>query len=100
MSVGRFGQFSLFFAILGQVGNTISLWGKGPSQEGLAILVAYDQGSIALDFRICSSGLAGVMQHTVRATSPNVAFLAVFRTFYSDFNTVCLLCLSCCLLLV
>ena len=22
------------------------------------------------------------------------------RTFYSDFNTVCLLCLSCCLLLV
>ena len=23
-----------------------------------------------------------------------------YRTFYSDFSTVCLLCLSCCLLLV
>ena len=25
---------------------------------------------------------------------------ASVRSFYSDFNTVCLLCLSCCLLLV
>ena len=66
------------FAILGQAGNTISPWGKKPSREGVALLVAYDQGSIAQSSCICSSGLAGVMQPTVRATLPNFAFLAVF----------------------
>ena len=35
------------FAILGQVGNTIFPWGKGASREEVAMLVAYDQGSIA-----------------------------------------------------
>ena len=75
---GPFRPIFAVFAILGQVGNTISPWGKGPSQEGVAILVAYGQGSIALEFRICSSGLAGVMQLTVRATLPKFAFLAVF----------------------
>ena len=29
-----------------------------------------------------------------------LSLLVKIRTFYSDFNTVCLLCLSCCLLLV
>ena len=38
------------FAILGVVGITISSWGKGRSQEGRAILVADDQGSIALAY--------------------------------------------------
>ena len=41
------------FAILGHVGNTISPRGKGPSEEGAAILVVYDQGSIAVGLRIC-----------------------------------------------
>ena len=41
-----------------EVGNTISPWDKGPSQEGVAILVSYDLGSIALDFCTCFSGLA------------------------------------------
>ena len=67
-----------FFAILGQAGNTISPWSNGPSQERVAILVPYDQGSIALEFSIFSSGLAEVMQLTVRATLPNFAFFAVF----------------------
>ena len=75
---GLFRPIFVVYAVLGQVGKTISPWGKGPSQEGVAILVAYDHGSIALEFRICSPGLAGVMQLTVRATLPNFAFLAVF----------------------
>ena len=75
---GRFGPFFVVFPLLGQVGNTISLWDKGPSEDGVAIFVAYNPGSIALELGICSSGLAGVMQLTVRGTLPNFAFLAVF----------------------
>ena len=73
MSVGRFADF----AVLGQVMKTISPWGKGTSQGEGAILVAYDEGSIALEFYICSGGLPGIMQLTVRATLPNFALLAV-----------------------
>ena len=29
-----------------------------------------------------------------------LTMLTILRKFYSDFNTICLLCLSCCLLLV
>ena len=42
------------------------------------ILVAYDQGSMALGFDISSSGRAGVMQLTLLATLPNFAYHAVF----------------------
>ena len=59
------------------VGKTISALGKGPSQVGRVVLVAYDDGSMALNFWIPSSGLAGVMQLTLRATLHNFAFLAV-----------------------
>ena len=75
---GPFWPIFAVFAILRQVGTTISPWSKGPSQEGVAILVASDQGSIALEVCICSSGLARVMRLTVCATLPNFAFLAVF----------------------
>ena len=75
---GRFRPIFAVFAILGIVGNTTSPWGKGSSQEGVAILVAHDRGSTALEFRICCSGLAGVVQLTVRAMLPNFALLAVF----------------------
>ena len=75
---GPFRPNFTVFAISGQVENTTSPWGKGPSQEGVAILVAYHQGSIALELCICSSGLAGVMQPRVPATLQNIAFLAVF----------------------
>ena len=81
MAVEICGPFWLnfaVFAILGHVGNTISPWGKGPSQRGGLILVAYDQGSIALRCQICSSDLAGAKHLTVRAAVPKVTFLAVF----------------------
>ena len=74
---GPFRPIFTVFAILGQVENTMSPWGKGPSQEEKAILVGYHQASSSLDFRICSSGLSGVMQLTVRATMPNFALLAL-----------------------
>ena len=63
---GPFLPIVAVFAILGQVGNAISPWGKEISRKEVGILVAYDRGSIALKFRICSSGLAGVMQITAR----------------------------------
>ena len=66
------------FAILGQVRNTISPWGKGPSQEERTILVAYEQGLFALGFRICPFRLAGAMQLMMPATLPNFAFTSVF----------------------
>ena len=72
---GPFRPIFAVFAILGQVGNTISPTGKGPSQEGAAIPVRNNQGSIALEVCICSCGLAGVMQLTMPATLPKFALL-------------------------
>ena len=48
------------FAIVCHIGTTISPWGTGSSQEQRAIIVAYDQGLNAIEFRICSSGSSGV----------------------------------------
>ena len=39
---GPFRPTLAVFAILGQVGNTISPCGKGPSQKSAVFLVAYD----------------------------------------------------------
>ena len=39
---GPFRPIFAVFAILGHVRNTIFLWGKEPSQRGVAILVVYD----------------------------------------------------------
>ena len=43
-------------AIVCHVGITISPWGTRSSQMRWAHIVAYEQGLIALEFRICSSG--------------------------------------------
>ena len=67
------------FAILAQVRNTISRWGKEPTQLGRATLVAYEEGSIALGFGICSYLYnSKIIPFTMRATLPNFVFLAVF----------------------
>ena len=39
---GPFRPVFADFAILGQVGNTLSPWRKGPRQKRMLILVAYD----------------------------------------------------------
>ena len=66
------------FAIMGHIGITISPWGEGPSEEGRAIIMAYDQGVNALEFRICSSGVSIVIQLLVRSMIPPSAQHAAF----------------------
>ena len=78
---GPFWPNFAVFAIVCHIGITISPWGKQPSQEGKAIIVAYDQGLNAIEFRICSSGSSGVLQLLVRSMippfAPHVAFCPV-----------------------
>ena len=78
MSVGHFGHISLFFAILCHIGITISPWDTKSSREEGAIIVAYDQGLNAIEFRICSSGSSGVIQLLVRSMIPPFAPHAAF----------------------
>ena len=68
-----FGPIFPVFATLGQHGNTISPWGKGPGRERRRILIADDQQSKALSSSFCSSRIPGYMQLTVRT------FVAVSR---------------------
>ena len=75
---GPFGPSFAVFAIVCHVGITISPWGTGCSQEGSAIIVASDQGLNAIEFRICSSGSSGVIQHFVRSMIPPFAPHAAF----------------------
>ena len=58
---GPFWPNFAVFAIVCHIGITISPWGMGSSQEGMANIVAYDQGLNAIEFRICSSGSSGVI---------------------------------------
>ena len=70
-----FGQHLAIFAFLGQVGKTIFPWDREPGQKNGALLVADEEGSIALGFRFCSSGPVRVTQFTPRATLPILHFL-------------------------
>ena len=67
---GPFWPNFAVFAIVLHIGDTISPWGTGSSQEREANIVAYDQGLNAIEFRICSSGSSGVIQLLVRSTIP------------------------------
>ena len=67
---GPFWPNFAVFAIVCNVGITISPWRTGSSQMERAHIVAYDQGLNALEFRICSSGSSGVIQLLVRSTIP------------------------------
>ena len=78
------------FAVVYHIGTTISPWGTGSSQEGRAIIVAYDQGLNAIEFRICSSGSSGVIQLLVRSMIPPFAPHASFcptRVFLPSMNS-------------
>ena len=70
---GPFWPNFAVFAIGYHIGTTISPWGKGPSLEEDAKIVVYDQGLNALEFRVCSSGLSGVIQLLVRSMIPPFA---------------------------
>ena len=75
---GPFLPYFAVFAIVCRIGITISPWGTGSSQEGRAIIVAYDQGLDAIEFRICASGSSGVIQLLVRSMIPPFAPHAAF----------------------
>ena len=78
---GPFWPNFAVFAIVCHIGITISPWGTRSSQRESAHIVAYDQGSNALEFRFCSSSSSGVIQLLVRSTiptfAPHVAFCPV-----------------------
>ena len=67
---GPFWPNFAVFAIVCHIGITISPWGTGSSQERSVIIVAYDRGGNAIEFRICSSGSSGVIQLLVRSMTP------------------------------
>ena len=75
---GPFWPYFAVFAIVCHIGITISPWGTESSQEGTAIIVAYDQGLNAIEFRICSSGSSGVIQLLVQSVIPLFAPHAAF----------------------
>ena len=70
---GPFWPNFAFFAIVCHIRTTISPWGTGSSQVEEAIIVAYDQGLNAIEFRICSSGPSGVIQLLMRSMISPVA---------------------------
>ena len=78
---GPFWPNFAVFAIVCHIGITISPWGTNSSQEGVAHIVAYDEGMNAIEFRICSSASSEVIQLLVRSTiptfAPHVAFCPV-----------------------
>ena len=75
---GPFWPYFAVFAIVCHIEITISPWGTRSSQEERAIIVAYDQGLNAIEFRICSSGSSGVIQLLVRSMIPPFAPHAAF----------------------
>ena len=75
---GPFGPNFPVFAIGCHIGTTISPWGKGPSQEKKAIIVAYDKGLNTIESRICSSGSSGVIHLLGRSMIPPFAPHAAF----------------------
>ena len=87
---GPFWPNFAVFAIVCHIGITISSWGTGSSQEGEAIIVAYDEGLNAIEFRICSSGSSGVIQLLVRSMispfAPHAAFCPI-RVFIPSMNS-------------
>ena len=78
------------FAIVYDIGTTISPWGTRSSQREVANIVAHDQGLDTIGFRICSSGSSGVIQLLVRSmispVAPRAAFCPI-RVFIPSMNS-------------
>ena len=87
---GPFRPNLAIFAIVCHIGITISPWGTGSGHEKRAIIVAYDQGLTAIEFRICSSGSSRVIQLLVRFMihpfAPHAAFCPI-RVFIPSMNS-------------
>ena len=87
---GPFWPIFAVFAIVCHIGITISPGVMRSSHEGVANIVAYDQGLNAIEFRICSSGSSGVIQLLVRSMispfAPHAAFCPI-RVFIPSMNS-------------
>ena len=87
---GPFWPIFPVFAIVYHIGTTISPWGTGCNQEGVANIVAYDQGLNTIEFRICLSGSSGVIQLLMRSmispVAPHAAFCPI-RVFIPSMNS-------------
>ena len=81
MSVGHFGHISLFLPLYAILELPYLHAAHDLARKQKAIIVAYDQGLNAIEFRICSSGSSGVIQLLVRSMippfAPHVAFCPV-----------------------
>ena len=81
MSAGHLGQISLFLPLCAILELPYLHGAQDLARKEEAIIVAYDQGLNATEFRICSSGSSGVIQLLVRSMippyAPHVAFCPV-----------------------
>ena len=87
---GPFWPYFAVFAIVCHIEITISPWGTKSSHERGAVIVAYDQGLNAIEFRICFSGSSAVIQLLVRSMIPPFAPHAAFcpiRVFIPSVNS-------------
>ena len=77
-------------AIVYHIGTTISPWGTRSSHNGVANIVADDDGLNTIEFRICSSGSSGVIQLLMRSMispiAPHAAFCPI-RVFIPSMNS-------------
>ena len=87
---GPFRPNFAVFAIVCHIGTTISPWGRRPSQNGSAIIVAQVQGLNTIAFRVCSFGSSRVFQILVQSMIPPFAPHAAFcpiRVFIPSANS-------------
>ena len=75
---GPFWPNFAVFGIVCHIRTAISPWGRGPSRNENAIIVAYHQGLNTIEFRVCSSGPFEVIQFLVRSMIPPFAPHAAF----------------------
>ena len=81
MTAGHFGQILLFLPLYAILELPYLHGAQNLARRKRAIIVAYDQGLDAIEFRFCSSGSSGVIQLLVRSMipsfAPHVAFCPV-----------------------
>ena len=78
MSAGHFGQTSLFLPLYAILELPYLHGARDPARKERAVVVAFDQGLNAIEFRICASGSSGVIQLLVRSMIPPFAPHAAF----------------------
>ena len=90
MSAGHFGQILLFLPLYAILELPYLHRARDIATKEGAIIVAYDQGLNAIEFRICSSGSSGAIQLLVRSMispfAPHATFCPI-RVFIPSMNS-------------